>query len=58
MKEYPPFILANQINPAGVRSNPPPSHQINAAGALCNLGLDFSSVKNVVLSNGALGPLV
>lgn len=39
-------------------NSPSLAHQINAAGALCNLGLDFSSVKNVVLSNGALGPLV
>ena len=55
----PPLLLG----PAGQRrwgeEYPPlPASQINAAGALCNLGLDFSSVKNVVLASGALGPLV
>lgn len=31
---------------------------MSAAGALCNLGLDFSSVKDTVVSNGALESLV
>jgi hypothetical protein len=31
---------------------------MSAAGALCNLGLDFSSVKEAVVSNGALESLV
>jgi hypothetical protein len=32
--------------------------QVHAAGALCNLGLEFSSVKETVLSSGTLQHLV